>query len=69
MRTIIFTAFILATIMIAQAQETRKDQHDGSYDTDSVPTTEQTKPTESKKGEPDGSGYHSPDTPKPEEKK
>jgi hypothetical protein len=46
MKTIIFIASILATIMIAQAQETRKEQHDGSYDTDSVPTTEKGQPTE-----------------------
>jgi hypothetical protein len=34
MKTIIFTASILATLSLAQAQETRKEQHDGSLRVD-----------------------------------
>jgi hypothetical protein len=72
MRTIIAIVSVLGLVMLAQAQETPKEQRDGSYDTDSVPTTEQDQPTETKKGKPDyGSPYSSDygETKKPEEKK
>ena len=71
MKFIIFAASFLASMSLVQAQETPKKQYDGSYDTDSAPTTEQHQSTEKKKGEPDyGSSYFSPEeTKKPEDKK